>query len=109
MLNRRQRTQRHHLEQKMQEREAKKYASQNKKIDKLIEELKRQKEANERDLEVGKRAIARDLKDLLAENESLKQALAAAKTCKYCNDADATVLHTHKDCLLTVSTIESTL
>lgn len=109
MPNPRRKRQIHHLEQKMPNRAAKKNESQNKKIDKLIEELNRQKEANERELDVEKRAIARDLKNLVDENESLKRALAAAKTCKYCKDADATVLHTHKNCLLTVSTIESTL
>lgn len=47
-------------------------------------------------------------KALITENERLKEALRLATTCKYCESENA-MFHSHRTCLIDVSTIESTL
>lgn len=108
MPNPRQRTRLSHYAKTIIDRTTRKNASQNKFLDekieeyeKLIEQSKRQKEGNDMGLEDEKKA-------LITENERLKEALRLATTCKYCESENA-MFHSHRTCLIDVSTIESTL
>lgn len=130
MPNPRQRRRVSHYAKVIIDRSARKCASQNKSLDKkikeyeklieqskklieqskkLTEQSKKEKEANDKDLKDEEKAVSDDIAALVAENETLKAALNAAKTCEICNRANEIVFHTHKTCLNNVSTIESTL